>query len=92
MNIKKADTFKRDLSKIKDKKVTKQAAKAIKLLSTNGQHPSLNMKHIECKRADNLFSIRVNKQYRIMIMKYDEYIEIIRILDHDKYDRLTKGC
>ncbi|MDX4059279.1 hypothetical protein Q6A89_01990 [Aliarcobacter skirrowii] len=64
----------------------------MKLLEENQNHPSLNNKNIKCKRADNLFSIRVNKQYRIMYFKYDEYIELNRILDHDKYDRLIKDC
>ncbi|MDX4012659.1 plasmid stabilization protein, partial [Aliarcobacter skirrowii] len=66
--------------------------KSLKLLEENQNHPSLHNKNIKCKRADNLFSIRINKQYRIMYFKYDEYIELNRILDHDKYDRLIKDC
>ncbi|MCT7508566.1 hypothetical protein [Aliarcobacter cryaerophilus] len=91
MNIKKSNLYLRDISKLKVN-LSSQIEKSLKLLEENQNHPYLNNKNINCKRADNLFSIRVNKQYRIMYFKYDQYIELNRILDHDKYDRLTKNC
>ena len=91
MNIKKSNLYLRDISKLKVN-LSSQIEKSLKLLEENQNHPYLNNKNINCKRADNLFSIRVNKQYRIMYSKYDQYIELNRILDHDKYDRLTKNC
>ena len=91
MNIKKSNLYLRDILKLKVD-LTSQIEKSLKLLEENQNHPSLHNKNIKCKRADNLFSIRVNKQYRIIYFKYDEYIELNRILDHDKYDRLTKDC
>ena len=91
MNIKKSNLYLRDISKLKVN-LSSQIEKSLKLLEKNQNHPSLNNKNINCKRADNLFSIRVNKQYRIMYFKYDQYIELNRILNHDKYDRLTKNC
>ena len=91
MNIKKSNLYLRDISKLKVN-LSSQIEKSLKLLEENQNHPYLNNKNINCKRADNLFSIKVNKQYRIMYFKYDQYIELNRILDHDKYDRLTKNC
>lgn len=57
------------------------------LLNYLAQH-----KHLRSKRTDDLYSIRVNKQYRILYFKYESYIESYRLLDHDKYDRLSKDC
>lgn len=91
MNIKISNLYKRDLSKLKID-ITKQLNKAITLLKENPYHPSLHNKPITCKRADNMYSIRVNKNYRVLYFLYDEYIELHRLLDHDKYDRLTKDC
>ena len=91
MNIKESNLYLRDISKLKVD-ISSQIQKTINLLKENSDHPSLHNKNIKCKRADNLYSIRVNKQYIIMYFKYQEYIELNRILDHDKYDRLTKDC
>ena len=91
MNIKKSNLYLRDISKLKVDLST-QIDKVLELLKENSNHPSLHNKNINCKRANNLYSIRINKQYRIIYFKYDEYIDLNRILDHDKYDRLTKDC
>lgn len=91
MNITKSDLYQRDVSKLKID-ISSQIEKALALLMSDINHPSLHNKNIKCKRADNLFSIRVNKQYRIMYFKYEEYFELYRLLNHDKYDRLVKGC
>ncbi len=91
MNIKKSNLYLRDISKLK-LDLSSQIDKILNLFEGNPNHPSLHNKNIKCKRAENLFSIRVNKQYRILYLKYDEYIELNRFLDHDKYDRLTKDC
>lgn len=91
MNITKSEVYQRDISKLKTD-ISSQIEKALALLISDHNHPSLHNKNIKCKRADNLFSIRINKQYRIMYFKYTAYIELYRLLDHDKYDRLIKGC
>ena len=91
MNIKKSNLYLRDILKLKVD-ISTQIDKALELLKENSSYPSLYNKNIKCKRANNLYSIRVNKKYRIMYFKYDEYIELNRVLDHDKYDRLTKDC
>lgn len=92
MNIVKEKTFVRDISKTKDKTLTILIEKAINLLVENNEHPSLHNKHITCKRADNLFSIRVNQKFRILYFNYDDKVVLSRFLDHDKYDRLIKSC
>jgi plasmid maintenance system killer protein len=91
MNIQKSNLYIRDISKIKVD-ISQQIEKAIEQLIENLNHPSLHNKNIKCKKADNLFSIRVNKQYRILYFKYDNFLELYRLLNHDKYDRLVKDC
>ena len=91
MDIQKSNLYNRDLLKIKVD-ISQQIEKTIEQLADNLNHPSLRNKNIKCKKADNLFSIRVNKQYRILYFKYDDFLEIYRLLNHDKYDRLIKDC
>ena len=91
MNIKTSKLYIRDRAKLKID-VSSQIEKTLILLQEDLNHPSLHSKNIKCKRADNLYSARINKQYRILYFKYPEYIELSRVLDHDKYDRLTKDC
>lgn len=91
MNITKSDLYQRDIVKLKTN-ISSQVEKALALLIHDINHPSLHNKNIKCKRAENLFSIRVNKQYRIMYFKYESNFELYRLLDHDKYDRLIRGC
>jgi len=91
MIIQESNLYKRDIKKLKTD-IFPQVKKAIELLKISSEHPSLYNKSIICKRADNMFSIRVNKQYRILYFKYENYYELHRLLNHDKYDRLTKDC
>jgi len=91
MDIKESNLYKRDKLKLKVD-IFSQIEKTIELLRKNLNHPSLHNKNIKCKRTNNLFSIRVNKQYRILYFKYDKFLELYRLLDHDKYDRLVRNC
>lgn len=92
MNIVKEKTFVRDISKTRDKTVSGLVDKTMSLLIENKEHPSLHNKHITCKRADNLYSVRVTQKYRILYFNYDDKVVLSRFLDHDKYDRLIKSC
>ena len=78
------------------KKCTKELQSLIEkqkaLFQQNPNHNSLHNKHINCKFADNMYSLRVNKQYRIIYYKYTDYVDFFRIINHDIYDRLTKEC
>jgi plasmid maintenance system killer protein len=91
MNIEKSNTYKRDISKLRID-LSLAITKVLKLLEANPSHPSLHNKNIQCKRANNLYSIRINKQYRILYFKYEDNLELYRVLNHDKYDRLVKDC
>ena len=92
MNIERSRIFEKDLSKIKESAIRNQVRKTVDLLASDALHPSLHRKRIVCKRADNLYSVRVNQNYRILYLLYDDTIELHRLLDHDKYDRYTKDC
>ena len=89
--MKKSNLYLKDEAKLKVN-ISKQIDKTLELFLSNPEHPSLHNKHIKCKKADNLYSIRINKQYRIMYFKYKDYVELYRLLEHGKYDRLTKNC
>lgn len=91
MTIKQSNLYQRDIKKLRVD-LSSQIKKTLNLLKINTEHPSLHNKSITCKRADNMFSVRVNKQYRILYFKYEDYYELHRLLDHDKYDRLTQDC
>jgi len=64
------------------------------LFSSDPSHPKLELKNIVCRRDKNKKSIRVmgNEGFRILISIRDEIAYFQDIMDHDKYDRLTKDC
>lgn|GEM_PF-178041 len=92
MKLERGRLFERDLSKLRDKQLVTQLEKSLRLLQQNPNHPSLHCKRLICKRADNLFSVRVSKGYRLLFLEYEEKLLLYRLLDHDRYDRLSKGC
>ena len=57
-------------------------------------HVKLELKSIVCRRDKNKKSIRVlgNEGFRILISIRDEIAYFQDIMDHDKYDRVTKDC
>ena len=57
-------------------------------------HPKLEVKPIICRRDKNKKSIRVlgNDGFRILISIRGDMTYFQDIMDHDKYDRLTKDC
>jgi len=62
------------------------------LLDSNS--PKLQLKNIVCRRDKHKQSIRVlgNDGYRILLTTKDETTYFQDIMNHDKYDRLTKDC
>jgi len=54
----------------------------------------LNLKKIVCRRDKNKQSIRVigNDGYRILLTTKNDIVIFQDIMNHDKYDRLTKDC
>jgi mRNA-degrading endonuclease HigB of HigAB toxin-antitoxin module len=81
------------------KKVAKKISLALieeteELYRTNPSHTKLNLKNIICKRDKHKQSIRVlgNDGYRILLTHKDDIVYFQDIMNHDKYDRLTKDC
>ncbi len=64
------------------------------LYKTDPSHRKLNLKNIVCKRDKHKQSIRVlgNDGYRILLTHKDDVVYFQDIMNHDKYDRLTKDC
>lgn len=94
MNIHYTETFHFTSKRlIKKSDLTQKAIdKAISLFTNNPLHPSLEFKHIICKMNKNLYSIRINKNYRILGTKTDdENIRLEQVLNHKEYDRAVKG-
>ena len=64
------------------------------LFKTDPNSKKLNLKKIVCRRDKNKLSIRVlgNDGYRILLTTKNEIVVFQDIMNHDKYDRLTKDC
>jgi len=64
------------------------------LFQSDPTHPSLQLKQISCRRDKHKRSIRVlgNEGFRILISIREETAYFQDIMDHDKYDRLTRDC
>jgi len=45
-----------------------------------------------CSRYKNMWQIRVNLQYRILYLKFEDYLEFRHIDTHNKIDKLIKNC
>ena len=64
------------------------------LFRKDPSHLKLEMKSIICRRDKNKKSIRVigNDGFRILVSIRDDIAYFQDIMDHDKYDRVTKDC
>lgn len=64
------------------------------LFQNNTSSKKLEMKNIVCRRDKNKKSIRVigNDGFRILISIRGDIAYFQDIMDHNKYDRLTKDC
>ncbi len=64
------------------------------LFQNNPSSKKLEMKNIICRRDKNKKSIRVigNDGFRILISIRGDIAYFQDIMDHNKYDRLTKDC
>ena len=81
------------------KKVAKKISLALieeteELYKTNPSHTKLNLKNVVCKRDKYKQSILIlgNDGYRILLTHKDDIVYFQDIMNHDKYDRLTKDC
>lgn len=91
MRIVETKQYLRDIRKLKTN-LDGQIEKTLKNLIDDKNHPSLYTKHINCKKMKELYSLRVNDNYRIVYVDYKEYYELQRLFNHDKYDRYIKDC
>ena len=84
----------RSKKKISKKITLSSIEETEKLFKTNPSNPKLKLKNIVCKRDKYKQSIRVlgNDGYRILLTTKDEIVYFQDIMNHDKYDRLTKDC
>ena len=64
------------------------------IFKNNPLDSKLELKSIVCRRDKHKKSIRVigNDGFRILISICDEIAYFQDIMDHDKYDRMTKDC
>lgn len=54
---------------------------------------SYDNKHIKsCSRYKNLWQIRVNRDYRILYLKFDDYLEFRNIGTHNYIEKLVRNC
>jgi hypothetical protein len=66
--------------------VKQKARKAYQLWIDNQSHPSLHFKKI----SENLWSIRVDRNYRALALKVDDDFRWFWIGAHDEYEELLK--
>ncbi len=64
------------------------------LFQSDPHHPKLALKKIVCRRDKHKRSIRVlgDDGFRILISMRGDIAYFQDIMDHKKYDRLTKNC
>ena len=86
--------YERSKKKIAKKIGLSTITKTETLFNQNPSDTKLNLKNIICKRDKVKQSIRVlgNDGYRILLTQKDKTIYFQDIMNHDKYDRLTKDC
>ena len=86
--------YERSKKKIAKKIALEHIVKTEALFIEDPTHLTLNLKHIVCKRDKHKQSIRVvgNSGYRILLTNKDQTTYFQDIMNHDKYDRLTRDC
>ncbi|HHH19958.1 MAG TPA: plasmid stabilization protein [Campylobacterales bacterium] len=88
------EKYKRSKRKVAKKIGLQNIEKTEELFKKDSAHNKLILKNIICRRDKHKQSIRVlgNEGYRILLTTKDETVYFQDIMDHDKYDRLTKDC
>ncbi|NOZ90100.1 MAG: plasmid stabilization protein [Epsilonproteobacteria bacterium] len=94
MSVKFDIKYERSKKKIAKKIGLNKILETENLFQSNPSNPKLNIKNIVCKRDKYKQSIRVigNDGYRILLTTKDSIVYFQDIMNHDKYDRLTKDC
>ena len=86
--------YERSKKKISKKIGLAKIIETEEIFISNPSYSKLNLKNIVCKRDKHKQSIRVmgNDGYRILLTTKGETTYFQDIMNHDKYDRLTKDC
>ncbi len=94
MNIELDIKYERGKKKVAKKIGLDNIENTEQLFKNNPSSSKLNLKKIICRRDKYKQSIRVlgNSGYRILLTTKYETIYFQDIMNHDKYDRLTKDC
>jgi len=95
MTIEYEKLFLKQRAKLETKKFIEpqKIDKTIEQFENDIQHVSLEYKKIICKHDKFKHSIRIGKTgYRILMSIRDKVAYFQQIIDHDRYDRLTKDC
>jgi len=94
MSLKFDVKYERSKKKISKKISLTLIVETEELYKIDPSHTKLNLKNIVCKHDKQKQSIRVlgNDGYRILLTHKDDIVYFQDIMNHDKYDRLTKDC
>jgi hypothetical protein len=86
--------YERSKKKISKRINIEKIEKTEQLFCEDSMHKKLELKNIVCRRDKYKKSIRVlgNEGFRILISIRDEIAYFQDIMDHNKYDRMTKDC
>ena len=94
MQVKFDIKYERSKKKIAKRINLQQIEQTEDLFESDPFHSKLKLKSIVCRRDKNKKSIRVigNDGFRILISIRDDIAYFQDIMDHNKYDRMTKDC
>ena len=94
MQVKFDIKYERSKKKIAKRIALDKIEKTEQLFQNDPSHNKLELKSIVCRRDKFKKSIRVlgNEDFRILISIRDDIAYFQDIMDHNKYDRLTKDC
>jgi len=94
MSLKFDEKYIRSKKKITKKIGLSNIKETEELFEINSFSDKLKLKNIVCRRDKHKQSIRVlgGHGYRILLTTKNEIIYFQDIMNHDKYDRLTKDC
>ena len=94
MQVKFDIKYERSKKKVAKRIEIQKIEKTEELFKSDPAHYKLEVKNIVCRRDKHKKSIRVlgNEGFRILLSIRDDIAYFQDIMDHKKYDRLTKDC
>ena len=94
MQVKFDIKYERSKKKVAKRIAIEKVEKTEELFKNDPTHHKLELKSIVCRRDKHKKSIRVlgNEGFRILISIRDDITYFQDIMDHKKYDRMTKDC